>query len=147
MNGFKIIRVGDTSVSQIICEHGMIDSNPKLKYRVEKKNAFDPTYIHRRFPYHEDSFNLSMAISPEQYQELIFILNEDGVFYLFYEAAGELKQYPVTIDSLPKCPDDLNEYTAETSFTLISRYLEYTPVVDPEIEEMTAFDETLIIEA
>lgn len=145
MTGFKIIRVGSASTSRILCETGMIDFQPQLRYRVEKRNAFDPTYIHRREPFHEDKFTLKAILTPAQYTALLAILNAEGTFYLVYTSAGIDLIYPVTADNLPKCSDDLHEYTDETSLSFTSRYTDYSPVIPPLVTELTSFDETLTI--
>jgi len=145
MTGFKIIRIG-TLTTQIVCPAGMIDWTPNLKYRVEKRNAFDPTYLHRREPFHEDAFKLSIPASPDEYHALLSMLNQDGAYYLLFDSAGSTMQFPVEVDKLPPCQDDLHEYPLITSLSLVSRYLNYTPPTTPNAQAITEFDESLTIE-
>ena len=146
MNGFKIVRMGTDATSQIICEHGMIDYNPNLKYRVEKRNAYDPTVIHQREPYHEDTFKLTIMISPLQYRNLLSILAKEGLFYLLYTSAGTDMEYPIVVSDLPECPDDLHQYRTKITMILTSRYLNYEPVIDPEDIVLSDIDEMLTID-
>ncbi len=121
MNGWRMIRVSSGN-SVYACERGTVEYSPKLKYRIEKKNAFDPAYIHRREPYREDEFTLEAPLLPEFYASLLYFLTQPGSFYLEFDHAGARKQFPVTIDSLPRCADDLHEYRDAVKFTLESRY-------------------------
>lgn len=144
MNGYKLILVG-SSIIQVIHDSGMITVKPVLKHRIEKANAFDPTIIHRRFPYHEDEFTLEGPCSPEKYHELIAFLNTDGALYLLYESAGVIMQYRIEVSALPSCPDDLHEHPDMISYTVVSRYINYDPVIDEEIQTLTEFDETITL--
>jgi len=58
IKGFKLIRWADDGIYYFICPNGQVEYDPSQKYRIEIKNAYDPTIIHRREAYREDSFDL-----------------------------------------------------------------------------------------
>lgn len=105
--------------------HAMVDFKPKVKYKYEKANAFDPTYIHRREPYHVDEFALASPVTSAEYGALYDYLNRDDAlqYYLEYRSNGVLKQFPVDISDFPECPDDLHEHPATVKFSAVSRYV------------------------
>lgn len=147
MKGYRLIRVDDYGNNILHHETGTVEYRPKLKWRIEKKNAFDPSFIHRRDSYHEDELNLTAVVSPEGYNELETFLSTAGTFYVEFEhQGGRRQQFPVIVDDLPKCPDDLHEYPTTVEFSLISRYRETPGYVnfpydgDPVSEE-PLFDE------
>lgn len=126
VTGFRLI-ARTVAAGNVFCElpHGMVDYEPKRKYKYEKANAFDPTYIHRREPYHVDNFGLSSPLTSAEYTALDTFLNRTDVLqlYLEYKSAGALKQFPVDISDLPQCPDDLHEHPAVVKFSAVSRYV------------------------
>ena len=62
IKGFKLIRWAEDGIFYFLCPHGQIEYSPNRKYRIEKKNAYDPTIIHRREAYREDSFDLEAIL-------------------------------------------------------------------------------------
>ncbi|MDD4027387.1 MAG: hypothetical protein PHO75_04360, partial [Candidatus Shapirobacteria bacterium] len=93
-------------------------------YRIEKKNAFDPSKLHQREPYREDSFELQATLNPDEYYTLLSFITATGNLYLEYNAYNTINsQFPVTISQLPKCPDDLHEYPTKIKLSLESRYI------------------------
>jgi hypothetical protein len=54
IKGFKLIRWSSEGIFFLICEHGEVEYIPSRKYRIEKKNAFNPTIVHQREEYRED---------------------------------------------------------------------------------------------
>lgn len=86
----------------------------------EKKNAFDPTILHLRDEYREDSFDLQATLSPDEYYTLMSFITAAGNLYLEYTAYNEVKsQFPVTVSQFPKCQDDLHEYPESVTRLLI----------------------------
>jgi hypothetical protein len=130
MNGFRLIRQSNGNTTFFTCSMGTVEYSPKLKYRIEKKNAFDPATIHYRDPYREDAFALEVPIQPVEYAALLTFLTTEGIFYLEFDHNAVRKQFKVTIEALPKCPDDLHEYRDAAKFTLESRYTGTPPFID-----------------
>jgi len=96
----------------------------ELNTPIEKKNAFDPTILHQRDEYREDSFDLQATLNPDEYYILMIFITASGRLYLEYTAYNEIKsQFPVTASQFPKCPDDLHEYPEKVKFSLESRYI------------------------
>ena len=101
-----------------------MEYSPRRKYRIEKKNAFDPTILHLRDEYREDSFDLQASLNPDEYYTLMSFITATGNLYLEYTAYNEVRsQFPVTVSQFPKCPDDLHEYPEKVKFSLESRYI------------------------
>ena len=86
IKGFKLIRWADEGIFYFFCENGQVEYNPNQKYRIEKKNAYDSTYIHRREAYREDSFDLEAVLEPQLYYSLMTYLLGPGKLYLEYTA-------------------------------------------------------------
>jgi len=123
MKGFRMIRV-DTGRSIYTCENGQVEYIPKIKYRIEKKNAFDPSIVHQREPYREDTINLEAVLYPEEYSAFLYFLTQPGKFYVEFQWYSIIvRQYPVIITQLPKMPDDLHEYPEKVKVCLEARYV------------------------
>lgn len=136
---WKLIRVSSHRYD-FHAPSGMLEYRPSQKYRIEKQNAFDPTFIHLREAYREDSFMLEAVLSPPDYDDLLYILTDSGSLYLEFES----KQFPVTVKSLPACPDDLLQYPDIVKFTLESRYWDTPGTMDFSIFSLTDYDEIII---
>ncbi|MDP2173455.1 MAG: hypothetical protein Q8J62_06745 [Candidatus Cloacimonadaceae bacterium] len=122
MKGFRMIRTGSGN-SFYTCENGQVEYVPKLKYRIEKKNAYDPAILHQREPYREDTINIEAVLRPEEYSAFLYFLTQPGKFYIeFTWYSTQIRQFPVTVAQLPKMPDDLHEYPEKIKVTLESRY-------------------------
>ena len=131
IKGFKLIRWNSQGVFFLSREHGEVEYIPRRKYRIEKKNAFNPTIIHQREEYREDSFELQATMQPSEYYNLLSFLTNTGKLYLEFTAYNNIKsQFPVTVSQLPKCPDDLHEYPEKIKFSLESRYIGSPGYVD-----------------
>jgi len=144
IKGFKLIRWAEDGIFYFLCPHGQIEYSPNRKYRIEKKNAYDPTIIHRREAYREDTFDLEAILEPSEYYALLNFLLGPGKLYLEYTAHNTVNsQFPVIISQLPKCPDDLHEYSAKVKFSLESRYVGSPGYIDFSIIIVTDFDETI----
>ena len=144
IKGFRLIRWSYEVIFFLICEHGEVEYIPSRKYRIEKKNAYDPTITHRREAYREDSFDLEAVLEPAEYYNLMSFLLGPGRLYLEYTAYNNINsQFPVTISQLPKCPDDLHEYPTKIKFSLESRYIGSPGYIDFGGIIITDFDETV----
>jgi hypothetical protein len=131
IKGFKLIRWNPQGVFFLYCEHGEVEYIPRTKYRLEKKNAFNPSIVHRRDEYREDGFELQVTLNPSGYYNLLSFLTGTGKLYLEYTAYDSIKsQFPVTVSQLPKCSDDLHEYPEKIKFSLESRYIGAPGYVD-----------------
>lgn len=145
IKGFKLIRCADDGIYYFLCPNGQVEYAPNQKYRIEKKNAYDPTLIHRREAYREDSFDLEAVLEPSEYYSLMSFLLSSGRLYLEYTAYNSISsQFPVTISQLPKCPDDLHEYPTKVKLSLESRYIGSPGYIDFGVIIITDFDETVI---
>ena len=148
IKGWKLIRQDDQGVNYYYCLNGQVEYEPTQKYRLEKKNAYDPTYLHRREAYREDSFELEGVLTAQEYYDLMEFLLGEGRLYLEYTAYNSINsQFPVTLTQLPKCPDDLHEYPVKVKFSLESRYIGSPGYIDFGIIIITDFDETVIGQA
>ncbi len=100
IKGWKLIRWDTLAIHYYICANGQVEYSPQKKYRIEKKNAFDPTIIHRRDEYREDSFDLEAVLTAEEYYTLMEFLDGPGRLYLEYTAYNTIKDLCV----IPKSP-------------------------------------------
>lgn len=124
IRGWRLIRQNSNGVFYFNCTTGQVEYSPRRKYRIEKKNAFDPTILHLRDEYREDSFDLQATLNPDEYYILMNFITASGRLYLEYTAYNEIKsQFPVTVSQFPKCPDDLHEYPEKVKLSLESRYI------------------------
>jgi len=124
IKGWRLIRHSTQGTYYFNCTSGQVEYSPRRKYRIEKKNAFDPSILHQRDEYREDSFDLQATLNPDEYYTLMNFITASGRLYLEYTAYNEIKsQFPVTVSQFPKCPDDLHEYPEKVKFSLESRYI------------------------
>lgn len=145
IKGFRLIRWTPGKVAKINLPNGQIDYSPQTKYKHEKKNAFDPTHIHRRGKYHEDTFEFSAVLQPEEYHALLAHLKADGAHYVeFNSTPSHFQQFPITIEKLPKRPDDLCEYPDKVAFTAKSTYTTTPQYIDFSAAVILANDDEII---
>lgn len=98
IKGFRLIRQTSNGVFYFNCSNGQVEYSPRRKYRLEKKNAYDPTILHLRDEYREDSFDLQATLNPDEYYTLMSFITAAGNLYLEYNAYNEVKsQVPVTV--------------------------------------------------
>ncbi len=142
-----MIRIADGTASMFHCVTGQIDYKPQKKYRIEKKNAFNPAISHRRGEYREDHFELHAILNPGTYAELLDFL-AGGKYYLEFMHGDVKAQFPVHIVSLPDCPDDLHEYPEKVKFSCESCYVgspgwfDWTTIITQDDEEMLTIPTT-----
>jgi hypothetical protein len=126
----RFIHVSDELSYNTIAD-ARVDYQPNKKYRVEKKNAFDPTYIHRREPYYEDSIAIAAILTPTLYSALDAMFRTPGLLFVeFAHQGGYVKQFQVEVTGFPTLNDDLREYTSETKISLVARYSTPPAVID-----------------
>lgn len=126
----RLIKVTD-EISYFTIADARVDYLPAKKYRVEKRNAFDPTYIHRREPYYEDAINIAAIISQVAYAGIHAMLVGPGRLYVEFAWQGTiLRQFPVEVTNYPPLSDDLREYKDETKFSLVARYATTPEIID-----------------
>lgn len=124
INGWRLIRLTQSGIYYYNCPNGQVEYTPNRKYRLEKRNAFDPTIKHQRDEYREDTFELQAILLPSDYYALINFITAPGRLYLEYMAHDEIRsQFPVNLVNMPKCPDDLHEYPEKIKFSLESKYI------------------------
>ena len=124
MKGWRLIRQTPQMIYYFNCSNGQVEYSPKRKYRIEKRNAFDPSKLYQRDEYREDSFDLQAVLNPDEYYTLMSFLTATGNLYLEYNAYNEIRsQFPVTVSQFPKCLDDLHDFPEKVKFSLESRYI------------------------
>jgi len=124
IRGWRLIRLTQSGIYYYNCPNGQVEYIPNRKYRLEKRNAFDPTIKHQRDEYREDTFELQAVLQPSEYYSLITFITSPGRLYLEFDAYNNIRsQFPVNLVNMPKCPDDLHEYPEKIKFSLESRYI------------------------
>lgn len=124
MSGFRMIRVDTSGHSIYNCEEAVIEFAPKLKYRIEKKNAFDPTILHQRESYREDTITIELIQYPEEFSAFTYFLTQEGKFYIEFIPFGTwVKQYPVIVTQYPKPSDEIREDPEKVKIVLQSSYI------------------------
>ena len=127
----RIVRVDSDGINFLTVPDCRVDYLPSKKYKVEKPNAFDPTIIHRRFPYFEDTVEVTFILGPTDYSDLFFFLTAPGIFYIeFTWKTNITRQLRVICEELPTLPDDLREYTGEANAVFVSRYTTHPGSID-----------------
>lgn len=140
----RFVHVSD-QVLFVTVNDALVEYRPDKKYRIEKKNAFDPSYIHRRGAYYEDTITISAILSPDLYETLKNTLMAAGWLYVeFAYKGGTVRQLPVVVSAFPVLTDDLREYTAETKITLISRYRTKPGVINWDGYRIPDGDEVIV---
>ncbi len=143
-----MIRLANGMASTYHCDTGQIYYKPQKKYRIEKKNAFNPAISHRRGEYREDHFELHAILNPDTYAELLAFLDAGGKYYLEFMHGQAKKQFPVHITSLPDCPDDLHEYPEKAKFSCESCYIgspgwfDWTTIIVQDDDEILTTTQT-----
>lgn len=137
-----IRRVTGVAPAFLFSATGQVDYQPATKYSIEKKNAYNPTILHRRGEYREDVIAMSLIVTTDQYYTLLAFITAPGSYYIEYSSPiGTLRQFPIEFTSLPKCPDDLHEYPAKIEFNAVSRYIGTPGYIDFTIFTLCPDDE------
>ncbi|NLO12478.1 MAG: hypothetical protein GX122_08690 [Candidatus Cloacimonetes bacterium] len=145
IEGFILYLWTPTRIRSLAFPTGQINYTPETKYRHEVQNAFDPTILHRSGKYYEDTFRLTVILTPVEYRDLKSILTDEGKLYIEYQATPTTRaQYPVRVKSLPVCPDDLHEYVDQTDFVLVSTYLTTPQYIDFGLTAITQDDDIIV---
>lgn len=144
MKGWRLIRQTPEMIYYFNCSNGQVEYSPKRKYRIEKRNAFDPSKLYQRDEYREDSFDLQAVLNPDEYYTLMSFITATGNLYLEYNAYNEIRsQFPVTVSQFPKCPDDLHDFPEKVKFSLESRYIGSPGYIDFGIIAIEDDEETV----
>ncbi|MFA5628134.1 MAG: hypothetical protein WC965_11780 [Thiohalomonadaceae bacterium] len=121
-----IIRVLDGEISYYPVINGVVDYAPEIAWKIEKESAFNPEIIIRKHSYHRDKIDVEVIFNSSQYYEMIdFISNADQLYIEFFAAGDIKKQYPISIDKLPKLDDDGRRYLSRYKFQFLSIYTIY----------------------
>jgi len=122
ITGFRIYKLASGTQSGYVVENGRVDYQPVVKYRINKKNAFDPTIRIRRGKYNQDSIDCEAILDANQYNDLLAILTDADQLYIEFDGADSTMQFPVTVDKLPKIEDDNRSNPGIVKFSLESVY-------------------------
>ncbi len=128
LEGFRLIRILKGIYSGYTVENGTVLYQPEIKYRIEKKNAFDPTIQIRRYPYHEDIIDCEAILNPNEYEEIYDFLTDYDALYIEFDSSERTLQYPVQVNKLPKLEDDYRSFSGNFKFSLKSLYTVLTPI-------------------
>jgi len=127
-DGFRLIKIAGGSTDGYVVENGIVEYEPDIKYRIEKKNAFDPTIIIRREPYHEDTITCTAILNPEEYNILVSHITNVEQLFIEFDLANTTMQFPILVDKLPKLDDDSRSFKGELKITFTSIYQELVPI-------------------
>ena len=127
-DGFRIIKIANGITDGYVIEDGNVEYEPVIKYRIEKKNAFDPTIIIKREPYHEDSIECEAILLPVEFDNLIEHLTNADQLYIEYDIIDKTLQFPITIDKLPKLEDETRSFKSKVKFICKSIYQQLNPI-------------------
>ncbi len=130
----KIISIID-GVFSIDQFESKIEYKPKLKYKIDRVSAINPTVRIKKYPYHEDIFEVSSVVSPAEWKTLYNRLNspvgnglEGAIFFIEFERDEEVVQFSVVVDELPPSPDDSRFVDEEVKYSFVAIYENYTPI-------------------
>lgn len=121
-DGFRLIKIKDGNISGYVVEHGLVEYEPILKYRVKKECAFDPTIIIKRGKYHEDSIECEAILLQVEYDNLVEHITDAEQLYIEFDVAEATYQYPIIVDKLPKLEDDTRSFKNKVKFSFKSIY-------------------------
>lgn len=126
----RLIRVDSSGrVSMLVKDDCRVEYKPGRRWAVEKRNAFDPSYTHRRGAYFEDKISVVFIMPAEDYPNLLNFVTSSGNLYIeFTWKRNQVRQLPCFCDSLPSMNDDGVEYTAEFPAEFTARYKSLTPI-------------------
>ena len=124
LEGFRLIRILKGVYSGYTVENGTVLYQPEIKYRIEKKNAFDPTILHQRESYREDTISIEIIQYPEEFYAFTYFLTQEGKFYIEFIPFGtQVKQYPFIVTQYPKPSDEIREDPEKVKVVLQSSYI------------------------
>ncbi len=121
-DGFRLIGVQQGIASGMLMVHGVVSYQPDVKYRIEKKNAFNPSIIIRRGRYHEDTIECQAIIDSEKYDELLNFLNSSELLYIEFSSKNKKYQLPVYVHKFPRLEDEARSFKDAFKFSLRSVY-------------------------
>lgn len=121
-DGFRIISITNGIVDGYVVPDATVEYQPEIKYRIEKKNAFDPTIIIKRDAYHDDQIECEAILLPTEYNTLCSHLTTADQLFIEFDTAKQILQFPVTVDKLPKLEDETRSFKSQVKLTLNSIY-------------------------
>ena len=127
-DGFRIIKIANGTTSGYVIENGIVNYEPVIKYKIEKKNAFDPTIIIRREPYNEDIIECEAILNPDEYDNLLAHLISAEQLYIEFDTSETTLQFPVIVDKLPKLDDETRSFKNNIKLSFKSIYQTLNPI-------------------
>jgi len=134
IDGFNLVNNGDFAVTILNVPNGTVDRFPATKYEENGTDPFDITRTFKVGAYYEDTFNCKAHLTPAEYAALVtFIEGATELRIEFTVGLGHTQtQYIITdVTKQPNYPDDLLEFRATITFTLLSRYYSLPEIVEP----------------
>jgi len=126
LEGFRLIRIIKGVYSGYTVENGTVLYQPEIKYKIEKKNAFDPTIIIKRQAYNEDSIDCQAFLNAEEYNSLVSFLTENNTLYIEFDTKQKTMQLPINTYKLSKLEDDNRSFKGAIKFSFKSLYTDLT---------------------
>jgi len=123
-DGFRLVAITNGNIDGYVVPDATVEYQPEIKYKIQKKNAFDPTIIIKREPYHEDQIECEAILLPTEYNNLNNHLITANELFIEFDTADQTLQFPVTVDKLPKLEDESRSFKSLVKFTLSSIYKE-----------------------
>ena len=129
MEGIRLYNSQAGSLSAIYFEDAYVGYAPAARYRIEKQDPEDPTKMIRQGKYRIDKVSVNVAITPEDYQELLSFLADAepadtiAATGLYAEFGANSTVLPVFSFELPEMGDNLHYWPDEISFSLTSKYI------------------------
>ena len=105
-----------------VVEHGLVDYEPVIKYRVNKTCAFDPTIVIKRGEYHDDSIECEAILNATEYDNLRDHLILANQLYLEFDGVDSVLQFPVTVEKYPKLEDSRRSFRGNYKISLKALY-------------------------
>lgn len=127
-DGFRLIGIKEGSINGFIVENGTVSYQPEVKYKIEKRNAFNPTIIIKRQAYNEDNIDCQAFLKAEEYNNLVNFLTESDSLYIEFDTKQKTMQLPIYTFRLPKLEDDNRSFKGAVKFSFKSLYTTLTPI-------------------
>ncbi len=105
-----------------IIPFGIIERTPGLKYKIDKRSKINPYVRIRRYPYYEDSIDLTVIGNATLYHEVTDFIKTADDLYVQYYMQDVKYTYPIEIEKLPKSSDKLRTMEDTWKLTFSSNY-------------------------
>ena len=117
-------------VAATISYEASILYEPKIDYKVNKKNAIDPTIRYRYGMYAEDKITMKCLLCPDEYMKLYrFIIHSDEL-EIHFRIGGKVMSFPIAHEQIPQMTDNGRLYNEIYTFTFKSVYHPTPPEED-----------------